>query len=181
MTEEWIEEDLDLLAEPGKATRVLDQRMIREPIRTLNPRRPLSLSPAATVADAVRVMREHRVGCVLVVEAERLVGIITETDFFLQPVHYPGAEGRLFELLGSLVGFDSLEEVAQETERRPVREVMSHPVATISEETPVAEIARTMLHDRRKRLPVVRDGKVVGMVSRHDFLKLMPAVRARSA
>ena len=98
MTEEWIEEDLDLLAEPGKATRVLDQRMIREPIRTLNPRRPLSLSPAATVADAVRVMREHRVGCVLVVEAERLVGIITERDLLLKLAH-PTLDRPVLELM----------------------------------------------------------------------------------
>jgi CBS domain-containing protein len=82
--DEWIEEDLNLLADADKAPRVLDQRMIREPIRYLEPRRPLSLAPAATVREAIRVMREHRIGCVLVVEEERLVGIITERDLLLK-------------------------------------------------------------------------------------------------
>ena len=82
--DDWIEDDLTLLADSDKANRVLDQRMIREPIRSLNPRAPLSLPPSATVADAIQIMREHRVGCVLVVDGERLTGIITERDLLLK-------------------------------------------------------------------------------------------------
>ena len=82
--DEWIEEDLTLLADAEKTPRVLDQRMIREPIRYLEPRRPLSLQPSASVRDAIGMMREHRIGCVLVVEDERLAGIITERDLLLK-------------------------------------------------------------------------------------------------
>src|SRR4029077_6532559 len=84
--DDWIEEALTLQAEVSaeKASRVLDQHMIREPIRILQPRTPLSLPPSATVGDAVRIMREHRVGCVLVVTGERLLGIITERDLLLK-------------------------------------------------------------------------------------------------
>jgi len=84
--DEWIEEDLNVLADRAgdKAPRVLDQRMIREPIRVLEPRRPLSLPPSASVRDAIGMMREHRVGCVLVIEAGVLVGIITERDLLLK-------------------------------------------------------------------------------------------------
>jgi len=83
--EEWIEEDIDLLTDKAnKGNRVLDQHMIRAPIRHLNPRPPVSLPPSATVDEMIRVMREHRIGCVLVVEAERLVGIITERDLLLK-------------------------------------------------------------------------------------------------
>ncbi|HYR97148.1 MAG TPA: CBS domain-containing protein [Candidatus Binatus sp.] len=82
--DEWIEEDLHILADAEKTTRVLDQRMIREPIRSLGPPRPLSLPPGASIADAIRTMREHRVGCLLVVEESRLVGIITERDLLLK-------------------------------------------------------------------------------------------------
>ena len=84
--DEWIEEDIDLLTErtPDKGNRVLDQHMIREPIRYLKPRPPVTLPPTATVAEAIAVMREHRIGCVLVVEGERLAGIITERDLLLK-------------------------------------------------------------------------------------------------
>ena len=84
--DDWIEEDLALQAEASaeKTSRVLDQHVIREPIRILQPRTPLSLPPSATVGDAVRMMREHRVGCLLVVASDRLVGIITERDLLLK-------------------------------------------------------------------------------------------------
>ena len=82
--DEWLEEDMSLLTGREPALRVLDQRMIREPIRYLAPRPPLCLAPADSVRDAIRTMREHRIGCVLVVEAERLVGIITERDLLLK-------------------------------------------------------------------------------------------------
>ena len=84
--DEWIEEDIDLLAEraSGKAKRVLDQHMTRAPIRYLNPRPPVTLPPTATVAEVIAVMREHRIGCVLVVEGDCLAGIITERDLLLK-------------------------------------------------------------------------------------------------
>jgi len=82
--EEWIEEDLTLLSKDVAPPRVLDQQMLREPIRHLNPCAPLSLPPSATVLQAIRLMREHRIGCVLVVEADRLAGIMTERDLLLK-------------------------------------------------------------------------------------------------
>jgi CBS domain-containing protein len=82
--EEWIEEDLTLLAKEREPVRALDQRVLREPIRRLSPRIPLSLPPSATVLQAIQLMREHRVGCVLVVEGDRLTGILTERDLLLK-------------------------------------------------------------------------------------------------
>src|SRR5262249_38488978 len=64
--------------------RTLDSRTIREPIRLLNPRSPLSVAPSAPLRDAIEMMREHHVGCVLVVDADRLVGILTERDLLLR-------------------------------------------------------------------------------------------------
>jgi CBS domain-containing protein len=86
--DDWIEDDGSLLGDGDgdgdRASRVLDQRMIREPIRLLNPRAPLTLPPDASCRDAIDVMREHRVGCVLVEEGGRLIGILTERDLLLK-------------------------------------------------------------------------------------------------
>jgi len=62
MTEEWLEEESELLGGPEAPARVLDQRMIREPIRLLRskPRPPLGLRPDDSVEAAWRLMREHR-------------------------------------------------------------------------------------------------------------------------
>jgi CBS domain-containing protein len=98
--DEWmIEEDLSLLAggEP-QARRILDRQMLQEPIRRLEPRAPLTVAPGAPLAEAIRLMREHRVGCLLVVEDERLVGIVTERDFLLK-LDRPDLERRVAELM----------------------------------------------------------------------------------
>src|SRR5688572_11549548 len=82
---EQIEEYL-LAAEERERTarRTLDNLSIHEPLRLLNPRSPLSVPPSATLREAVAIMREHHVGCVLVVEGERLAGILTERDLLLK-------------------------------------------------------------------------------------------------
>ena len=97
---EWVEEDLSILAEAAseKANRVLDQQMIRQPIRYLQPPSPLALSPQALVRDAIRLMREHRVGCLLVVADERLIGIITERDLLLK-LEVGGLDRAVSELM----------------------------------------------------------------------------------
>ena len=73
------EEEEYLQTEEGKG-RVLDEHMIREPISMLQPLKPVGVEKGASVADAVRQMQEHHIGCVLVTERERLVGIFTERD-----------------------------------------------------------------------------------------------------
>ncbi len=60
--------------------RPLDYRMLHEPIRTLHTRPAPSLALGSRVSDAVREMQKQRVGCVMVVEGGRLVGILTERD-----------------------------------------------------------------------------------------------------
>ena len=61
------------------------------------------------------------------------------------------------------------------TPERRAREIMSAPVATVEEDTPVAEIARLLAAYRIKRVPVVRDGRIVGIVSRADLLRALAA------
>ena len=61
------------------------------------------------------------------------------------------------------------------TPERRAREIMSAPVVTVEEDTPVAEIARLLAAYRIKRVPVVRDGRMVGIVSRADLLRALAA------
>jgi CBS domain-containing protein len=145
--EEWIEEDLALQAEASKdkTSRVLDQRMIREPIRLLQPRPPLALGPSATVADAVRTMREHRVGCVLVVEGSRLVGILTERDLLL----------KLEEAEGS----------------RAVAQLMTPDPEVLSPDDPIVYALNKMSVGGFRHIPLVdAAGTPVGVISVKDIV-----------
>jgi CBS domain-containing protein len=133
----------------------------------------ITISPSATVGQAAQTMLERNVSCLPVVEADgRLVGILTHTDFGLHPQYLPLA-GRLYTLLGRWASPKTLEEVAQGLRSVPVRDVMENTVVTVTEDTTLADATELMLRHRVHRLPVVRDGRVVGIVSRHDLLKLM--------
>ena len=145
--DDWIEEDLTLQAEASaeKTSRVLDQHVIREPIRILQPRTPLSLPPSATVADAVRMMREHRVGCLLVVASDRLVGIITERDLLLK--------------------------LEQGDLDRPVSHLMTPDPEVLGLADPIAYALNKMSVGGFRHIPLVdATGRPVGIVSVKDIV-----------
>ena len=143
--DDWIEEDLSLSADSDRANRVLDQRMIREPIRLLNPRTPLALAPSATCRDAIRVMREHRIGCVLVVEDEHLLGIFTERDILLK-----------------------LEQADVD---RPVRELMTADPEVLPVDAPIVYALNKMSVGGFRHVPLVDEAqRPVGIVSVKDII-----------
>ena len=108
---------------------------------------PLMLPPHTTVAEAARHMRERRVGAVLVTEGDcRLVGIFTGRDAIARVL----AEGR---------------HPAETT----LADVMTPEPDTMPPGRSAIEALRLMQDARYRHLPVVEDGKVVGIVSRYDF------------
>jgi len=81
MNEDIILEEEAIAAERSAEFTRLGTVIMRRPIRGLPTlKAPITLSPAATVHDAVRRMNESSVGCVLIVQAKRLVGVFTERD-----------------------------------------------------------------------------------------------------
>jgi CBS domain-containing protein len=84
--DEWAHEDALATDVDETASRphVLTERMLRDPIRLLEPRPPVTVAPTATVGEVVGILREHRIGCVLVVDGTRLAGIVTERDLLLK-------------------------------------------------------------------------------------------------
>jgi CBS domain-containing protein len=121
-----------------------------------------TVRPDAPVAEAARLMVEHRISGLPVVDGDELVGIVTEGDF-LRPD--PGGKPRLLDVLasGGAVAADELHS-------RRVAELMTRDPVTIAAETPVEEIVALMHRHNVKRLPVVTQGKVVGIVSRANLL-----------
>lgn len=127
----------------------------------------------STVETAAKLMLEHGTSCLPVLDNKgQLVGILTHTDFGFHRKFLPMA-GHLYTLMGSWVKPETLEEVAKAVSSRRVSEVMSHPVITVQGDTPVAEVADLMLQKNISRLPVLRGKELVGIVTRHNFVKLM--------
>jgi CBS domain-containing protein len=107
-----------------------------------------SISPDATVYDALRMMADKDVGALLVMEGDRLVGIISERDYARKVI---------------LVGKTSRDTL--------VREIMSSNVYTIHPDQTVEEAMEIMTNRRVRHLPVVAEGHVFGVISIGDVVK----------
>ncbi len=133
----------------------------------------VTINADATVEDAARLLLERNLSCLPVVDGQgRLVGMLTHSDFGLHHKFMPLA-GNLYTLMDSWANPDQLEEASQEVQSKKVREVMKQPVTTVQEDAPIAEIAHLMVSKDIHRFPVMRSDDLVGVVTRHDLLKLL--------
>lgn len=136
----------------------------------------ISVGPETPVREIATMMLERRISGVPVVDAERRVlGIVSEGDLIRRPEietdHAP---------TGWLSLFLSDEERSRDfvkSHGRVAREVMTKPATCVALETPLDEVVRLMERHRVKRLPVVDNGKLVGLVTRADLLRTLVSRR----
>jgi CBS-domain-containing membrane protein len=124
----------------------------------------------ASVTEAARLMLEHHISGLPVVDFRgNLVGIVTEGDFLRRAE--TGTTQRRPRWLELLLGPGQLADEYVRSHGRKVEEVMTREVVTVAEDTPVDEIVRLMEQRRIKRVPVVHDHKIIGIVSRANLLR----------
>lgn len=144
----------------------------------------ISIEPDAPVQTAIVRMLKHRISALPVVEADGgLVGIVSEGDLLRRAEI--GTERRRSHWLEFLLGPGRLADEYTHTHGRKVREVMTTDPEVVDEATPLGEIVALMERRRIKRVPVVRDGKLVGIVSRANLIQalasLVPAASESAA
>ena len=123
----------------------------------------------ASVMRAVHLMLQNKISGLPVVDDKgSLVGIVTEGDFLRRGEL--GTQRHRPRWLEFLVGPGRLAEEYVHACGRKVDQIMTPDPYTVSVDTPVDEIVRLMEKHRIKRLPVVKDGKPVGVVSRANLL-----------
>lgn len=133
----------------------------------------VTIEETATVGDAARLMLDRDVSALPVLDSDgRIVGILTHSDFGLSPKYRPLVE-NIYNLLGSSTTPENLEATARQAGSKRVRDVMRRNVVTMQPDASVEDIARLMMRCQIHRLPIVEDGKLVGIITRHDFLKLI--------
>ncbi len=130
----------------------------------------ITIEPDATIVEAANVMlRQHISGLPVVDAAGTLVGIVSQGDFLRRSEIGTGRRrGRWLKfILGS--GRSAIEFVHEHG--RKISEIMSPAPVTVMEDTPLADIADLMEKRNVKRLPVVRGGRLVGIVTRTNLLQ----------
>jgi CBS-domain-containing membrane protein len=139
----------------------------------------ITVGPDTSVQEIARILSERSISAVPVVDASsRLVGIVSEGDL-LHRVE-TGTERRVQRRRRSwwldTIGSDA--ELARDyvkSHGRTAKDVMTRDVVTVNEDTELADIANLLETKRIKRVPVLKDGKVAGIVSRANLVRALAA------
>jgi CBS domain-containing protein len=129
----------------------------------------------ASIQAAIGLMLQNRISGLPVVDtAGKLIGVVTEGDFLRRAE--TGTQKRRARWLEFLVGPGKLAGEYAQSHGRKVEEVMTADPYTVTEDVSLEEVVATMESKRVKRLPVVKDGKVVGIISRANLLRALATV-----
>ena len=109
-----------------------------------------TIRPEATVLEALERMAEHDVGALVVIEDGEVVGLVSERDYARKVI----LKGRF-------------------SKDTPVREIMSHPVFSVTSNETVAACMSLMTGRRIRHLPVIENGQLAGIISIGDVVKVI--------
>lgn len=130
----------------------------------------VTVTPSASVRDVAKLLLERRISAVPVVDTQgKLVGIVSEGDL-VRRVEIGTDRHRSWWLL-LLADERTLAADYIKTHSRKVEDIMTRNVITATPETPLSEIARLLEKHRIKRVPIVRNGQLVGIVSRSNLVQ----------
>lgn len=125
----------------------------RVPVVEIMSATPVTISADATVVEAASVMRDREVGSLVVLEDSRPIGIVTERDV----VTKVAASNRA-------------------SQATSVRDIMTSPLVAVHPHQEVAEAAKVMAARKIRRLPVIKEGKLVGMLTENDIIRVWPSL-----
>lgn len=154
------------------------------PVRSVMTTDVVALRPGDSVEEAVRALAQRQVGGAPVVDDDgRVVGLLEDDDLIVQEsrLHMP----TVVSVLGAYIELPTsqrrLEEELRKAVGATVADVMDAEPATCTEDDTLEQVA-TLLHERNlSRLPVVREGRLVGVVARGDLVRALLAEQVSPA
>src|SRR5215213_1221626 len=139
----------------------------------------VTVAPDTPVRDVAELLYTRHISGVPVVEHDRVIGIVSEGDL-IGHVAAVGEPRRSWWL--SLFSDESLSaRDYAKTHGRTARDVMTASVITVDETATLAQIAKTLERHRIKRVPVVRNGRLVGIVTRGNLLQGLATLKPEPA
>jgi CBS domain-containing protein len=133
-------------------------------------RRVISVSPKATILDAIRLMLKNRISGLPVIDDDgALVGMVTEGDFLRRAE--TGTAAKRSRWLDAFVGPSEPAQAYVRSHGVNVEDVMTHTPVTVASDNTLDKAVEKMERHKIKRLPVVRRGRVVGIISRANLMR----------
>jgi len=139
----------------------------------------VTVKPDDDVALAVRLLAEHDVSALPVVDDDdNVIGVISEADLLHR--EEIGTEKQRPWWLEAVTPASTLAGEFAKSHGRRVEEIMSSNIVSASEDTPLGEIATLLERHRIKRLPILRAGKLVGIVSRSNLIQALASSQVQT-
>jgi CBS-domain-containing membrane protein len=136
----------------------------------------ITVKPSTTVKEVAELFLEKRISAAPVLDSQqKLVGVVSEGDL-LHRVE-AGTERRRSWWLKGLIGDDTLAAEYVKSHGLKVSDVMTRSVVAAAPETPLHEIATLMEKNAIKRVPILENGKLVGIVSRANLIQAVATAR----
>lgn len=123
----------------------------RVPVVEIMSTSPVTIAEDASAADAAALIRDKHVGSLIVVADGRPTGIVTERDIVTK-----------------------VAAADRSSKSTTVHEIMSAPLVAVHPHQEVAEAAKVMAARKIRRLPVIKEGKLVGMLTENDIIRVWP-------
>lgn len=135
----------------------------------------VTVGPETSVKDVVALLVEHKVSGIPVVDAEgKVLGMVSEGDVLRKKIAPKTPD--VLSILGAMVYYDGAKEY-QEAFRKmaanTAQEIMTEPVIAVDVDDDFGKVGQVILDHHIKRVPVLDKGKLVGLISRSDLVKLM--------
>ncbi|CCO07092.1 CBS domain-containing protein [Desulforamulus hydrothermalis] len=135
----------------------------------------ITVTADTNIKDIAQILTDKGISGVPVVNQEgKLVGIVTEGDLLHKEAN-PRIP-KFFGILGAMIYFGGVDQYREDFKKLAAlkaSEIMTSEVITVSKETDIRTIATLMIEHNIKRIPVVENGKVLGIVSRSDIIKTL--------
>ena len=135
----------------------------------------ITISPDTEIAQAAKLLLKNRINGVPVIDdAGKLVGILCQSDLIIQQKNIPIPS--LFTLLDGFIPLTSSKKLDKEVEKiaaTRVADAMTSDPVTLNPDTGIEEVAALMVEKSYHTLPVVKAGKLVGIVGKEDVLRTL--------
>ncbi|HLX13244.1 MAG TPA: CBS domain-containing protein [Bacteroidota bacterium] len=148
MSDEIIDEEMEIMNEPAKTSKPFDSHTFMRPVKDLNFPAPVMLDIEETVQDAIMFMQVKQFGCVLITEKHQLVGILTERD-----------------IIAKAIGDD------KDFHSQKVRDIMTPNPEAFQSDDSLGFIMKAMTVGGYRHVPIVdADNTPVGIISVRDII-----------
>ena len=135
----------------------------------------ITIRPDMEIKEIAKTLYDNKISGVPVVDSNsNLVGIVSEGDLLHKEAN--PQPPSVFGILGALIYYRGVKEYDSDLKKliaTQASEIMTSKVVTINKEASIEEAASLMVNKKIKRLPVLEDGKIIGIVTRMDIIKTL--------